>query len=215
MSARSRVLGAALALVGALALAVPVSGAAGAPTPSPTPSLDPDLPVSVQITEVAPSVLRPGEDLRVRATLRNDGDEAIERPGAALRISRFRISRARRPGRVGVRGDHGLGRTRQDATAPVEGPLLPGASVQVELVVLAADVDLLEGADTWGPRGLVVEALDGTRRVGIQRTFLLWLPSDDVPRTPCPCWCRWSARRRHPRLTVPARARPPSPGSTS
>ncbi|MDQ0372593.1 DUF6049 family protein [Cellulomonas humilata] len=184
MSARSRVLGAALALVGALALAVPVSGAAGAPTPSPTPSLDPDLPVSVQITEVAPSVLRPGEDLRVRATLRNDGDEAIERPGAALRISRFRISVRADLDAWTSAGTTGLGRTRQDATAPVAAPLLPGASVPVELVVPAADVDLLEGADTWGPRGLVVEALDGTARVGIQRTFLLWLPSDDVPQTP-------------------------------
>ena len=89
MSARSRVLGAALALVGALALAVPTSGAAVAPTPAP--SLDPDLPVTVLITEVAPSVLRPGEELRVRVTLRNDGDEAIERPAAALRINRFRM----------------------------------------------------------------------------------------------------------------------------
>ncbi|WP_157465455.1 DUF6049 family protein [Cellulomonas sp. Leaf395] len=181
-SRRRRVLSAALALVGAVALVVPVSGAAVTPTPAPSP--DPDLPVTVQITEVAPSVLRPGEDLHVKATLRNDGDEVIDEPSAALRISRFRISVRADLDAWTSAGTTGLSRMRRDATAPVAEPLQPGASVAVELVVLAADVDLLAGADTWGPRGLVVEALDGTTRVGIQRTFLLWLPTDDVPRTP-------------------------------
>ena len=53
----------------------------------------------------------------------------------------------------------------------------------VELVVPAAGIRLLAGPDTWGPRGLAVEALDGSRRVGLQRTFLLWQTTDDVPQT--------------------------------
>ncbi|KQR17190.1 hypothetical protein ASF78_07770 [Cellulomonas sp. Leaf334] len=179
-------LSAALALVGALALAVPVSGSAAATTPSPSPSpgADPDLPVTVQITEVAPSVLRPGENLQVRATLRNDGDETVERPAAALRINRFRpVSRAEMDTFASA-GTEGLSRTNRDVTTQVDGPLLPGGSVEVELEIPAAQVRLRDGADTWGPRGLVVEALDGSRRVGVQRTFLLWLPSEDVPQTP-------------------------------
>lgn len=183
-SRRRRVLSAALALVGALALAVPVGGAAATPTPSPSTSTDPALPVTVQITDVAPSVLRPGEDLHVRATLRNDGDEVIERPAAALRINRFRpVARAELDTWASA-GTTGLSGTRRDVTTQVDSPLLPGESVTVDLVVLAAQVRLRDGADTWGPRGLVVEALDGPSRVGIQRTFLLWLPSDDVPQTP-------------------------------
>lgn len=181
-SRRRRVLSAALALVGALALAVPVSGSAATPSPSPSP--DPDLPVTVEITEVAPSVLRPGEDLRVRATLRNDGDEVVERPAAALRINRFRpVSRAELDTWASA-GTEGLSGTRRDVTTPLDSPLLPGGSVAVELVIPAAQIRLRDGADTWGPRGLVLEALDGSRRVGVERSFLLWLPSDDVPQTP-------------------------------
>lgn len=178
MSARSlrrRVLCAALAVAGALAgLAVPASAA----------TADPDLPVSVQITSVAPSVLRPGEDLHVTAVLRNDGDDEIAQPTAALRLSRFRVSSRAEVEAWSSAGTEGLSRTSRVATAPVAAPLLPGASATVELVVPAAGVRLLDGADTWGPRGLVVEALDGTGRVGLQRTFLLWLTTDDVPQTP-------------------------------
>ena len=189
MSARSRrrrVLSAALALVGALALAVPVSGAAVAPTPSPSPA-DPDLPVSVQITEVAPSVLRPGEDLRVRATLRNDGDEAIDEARARLCGSAGSASVSRADLDAWASAGTSGAEPHEAATSPTPGrgsARCPARSVEVELVVPAADVGLLDGADTWGPRGLVVEALDGARRVGLQRTFLLWLPDDDVPRTP-------------------------------
>ncbi|GEK23103.1 hypothetical protein CXY01_36230 [Cellulomonas xylanilytica] len=140
--------------------------------------------MAVQVVDVAPRVLRPGEDLRVRATLRNDGDEVIERPGAALRISRFRVSSRDDVDAWASAGTSGLTRTSRDVTTRVDTPLPPGGTVTVELVVLAADMGLRDGADTWGPRGLAVEALDGSTRVGIQRTFLLWLPSDDVPRTP-------------------------------
>ncbi|MEZ0446386.1 DUF6049 family protein [Cellulomonas sp. ICMP 17802] len=178
MSARSlrrRVLCAALAVAGALAsVALPASAA----------TKEPDLPVSVQITSVSPSVLRPGEDLQVHAVLRNDGDTAIARPSAALRLSRFRVSSRAEVDAWAQGGASGLGRTSRVATAPVAAPLAPGASIAVDLVVPAAGIRLLDGADTWGPRGLVVEALDGSDRVGLQRTFLLWLTTDDVPQVP-------------------------------
>lgn len=178
MSARSlrrRVLCAALAVAGALAgLAVPAQAATD----------DPDLPVSVQITAVSPSVLQPGDDLHVTAVLRNDGDTEIAAPSAALRLSRFRIASRTEVEAWSSAGTVGLSRTSRVATAPVAAPLAPGASATVDLVVPAAGIRLLEGPDTWGPRGLVVEALDGSDRVGLQRTFLLWLTTDDVPQTP-------------------------------
>ncbi|WP_456825036.1 DUF6049 family protein [Cellulomonas sp. P5_E12] len=178
MSARSlrrRVLCAALAVAGALAgVAVPAQAATD----------DPDLPVSVEITAVSPSVLRPGDDLHVTAVLHNDGDTEIAAPSAALRLSRFRIASRTEVEAWSSAGTDGLSRTSRVATAPVVAPLAPGASATVDLVVPAAGIRLLEGPDTWGPRGLVVEALDGSDRVGLQRTFLLWLTTDDLPQTP-------------------------------
>ncbi|HWJ84585.1 MAG TPA: hypothetical protein VNR62_04105, partial [Cellulomonas sp.] len=57
-----RVLSATLALVAAV-LVVPALPAAAADDP---------FPVRVEITSIDPVVLRPGEDLTVRATLHND-----------------------------------------------------------------------------------------------------------------------------------------------
>ncbi len=64
-------------------------------------------------------------------------------------------------------------------------PLEIGQSVGVELVVPAANVQLSNLPDTWGPRGLSVEAMDGKTRVGLERTFALWL-TDDAEVSPTP-----------------------------
>ncbi|MFC4613412.1 DUF6049 family protein [Cellulomonas algicola] len=157
-------------------VAVPPAGATSTPSPSPTAT----WPVSVQVTRVTPAVLRPGDDLTVTATIRNDGAEAVTSPSAVLRISRVR-PHTRADLEAWVSG--GLSSRSTDAVAGIEGPLEPGASVQVDLTVPAADIRLADGADVWGPRGLVVDARAGSRVVGQQRTFLLWLPSDDVPAT--------------------------------
>ncbi|MDC7122876.1 DUF6049 family protein, partial [Cellulomonas fimi] len=155
---------------------VPPARATTTPTPSPTAT----WPVSVQITRVTPQVLRPGEDLTVTATVRNDGAEDVASPSAVLRISRIR-PHTRADLQTWASG--GLASGSAVATAPVDAPLAPGASAQVELTVPAEDVRLAGGADVWGPRGLTLDLRAGARVVGQQRTFLLWLPSDDVPAT--------------------------------
>ena len=155
------------------------AGPAVAATPSPSPSAD-ALPVTVTIQQVTPSVLRPGEDLTVSVTLRNDGATAITDPIVTLRLNRLRpTSRAeltswidRTSGLIGtwVAGVH-------------PGPLAPGAQVNADLTVPASAIGLGTASYTWGPRGLGVDVYDdGGDRAGWARTFALWLPSGTVPQ---------------------------------
>lgn len=166
----------ALAALSVLVVGPPPAGAATAPTPSPSAT----WPVSVQVTSVSPAVLRPGDDLTVTARLRNDGTEEVAAPSAVLRLSRIRLH-TRPDLQSWASGEMAAG-TRVASDTP-DGPLAPGASVEVTMTVGAQDVRLLEGADVWGPRGLTVDARAGSRVVGQQRTFLLWLPTEDVPTT--------------------------------
>lgn len=192
-------------LVGLLALLLAAPGAqaaTGSPSPRPTASEgsgasgtpsraaadddedDDALPVRVQVLEVAPAVLTPGQDLTVRARLTNDGPDEVEAPRAHLRIERIRpgtradlaawLDEPVAPGTGGRVGS-------RVAVAAASGPLAPGASVELDLTVAAGDVGLLDRPDVWGPRGLAVEAVDGARRAGLQRTFLLWATEGAIP----------------------------------
>ncbi len=163
------------------------------PTATRTPSGDEDededdertLPVRVQVLDVTPPVLRPGEDLTVRVLLTNTGEDEVAAPRAYVRIERIRPgtradlatwldqpSTAGGGGRVGSRA--------ASTTAP--DPLAPGAAVELTVTVPAADVGLLDRPDVWGPRGLAVEAADGSRRVGLERTFVLWATDGAIPQ---------------------------------
>lgn len=169
-----------LLAVGLALLAGVAVAPTGVATTSPSPAATTTWPISVQVTEVSPAVLRPGDDLTVTATLRNEGAEPVASPSAILRLSRNRLH-TRTDLQSWAAGKMAAG-TRV-ATDTVTGPLEPGDSVDVVLTVAAQDVRLLEGADVWGPRGISIDARAGTRLSGQQRTYLLWLPSDDVPAT--------------------------------
>ncbi len=168
MSARStvrRVLCVALALGAALAFAPP-AGAAGD-----------DLPVTVRIDQISPSVLRPGDSLTVRATVTNTSAEVLEKPTATLRLSPFRISdRDDLEAWTSATTCSSTSRCPSIATAALPQPLAVGQSATVELAVDPSKIPLLDLPDTWGPRGLSVEVTDGRTQVGLERTFLLWFP---------------------------------------
>ncbi|MCC2307906.1 DUF6049 family protein [Cellulomonas chengniuliangii] len=161
-----------VALLGVLAPVLPDGGTAHA-APA-----EGDLTVDVAVTAVQPQVLALDQDLTVTAVVHNASAEPIESPRATLRISRYRLASSERLSAWTESGP------RDDAGSPVttielEGPLAPGASAQVVLTVPSSSIGLLRSASAWGPRGLSVELSDGSRRVGLERTFLLWAPSDD------------------------------------
>lgn len=175
-------LGAGVLLSGTVGGALSAGPAAGA-TPSPSPSsTSKQLPVRVSVTDVAPQVLRPGDELVVRATLRNTGDRELAAPRATLRINRFLISTR-----------SGLDQWEQAGTTDPAGvsvqsvalgaPLAPGAQVDVELRVPTSALRLSPAPEAWGPRGLSVEVSDAGRRRGLDRTFALWFPTDQVTPT--------------------------------
>ncbi|MDM8085192.1 DUF6049 family protein [Cellulomonas cellasea] len=162
-----------LALAAVLLPTLPGAGGAAHAAPS-----EDGLAVDVSVTAVQPQVLTVDQDLTVKAVVRNTGDTTIEQPRATLRISRYRLASSERLAAwtSSAPGD--------DAGSPVqsidlEAPLEPGASAEVVLTVPAASVGLLRSASAWGPRGLSVELSDRSRRVGLERTFLLWSPSED------------------------------------
>ena len=177
-----------VALVALLGLAGAAPGATAAPglatTATPAPADGDALPVRVQITEISPTVLRPGQDLVVRARLTNTSDEEVGDPRALVHLERIR---------PGTRDDLQrwldeplTGRRVGSRVAQVtgEGPLAPGASVDLAVTVPADVVGLLDRPDTWGARGLSVQAVSGGQRVGLQRSFVLWATeNDDVPQT--------------------------------
>ncbi|GIG40897.1 DUF6049 family protein [Cellulomonas phragmiteti] len=173
-----------LALAGLAAPAasvVPGAVPASRTTPTPSPTAADASPVRVQITEVTPAVLRPGEDLVVRARLTNTTGDEIADPRAVVQLERIRPS-TRADLQTWLDEPVDSSRSgRSLATVPAEAPLAPGASVELEVTVPADAVGLLDRPDTWGARGLAVAATDGRRRVGLQRSFVLWATeSDDV-----------------------------------
>jgi hypothetical protein len=142
------------------------------------PSTD-DLPVSVSVTSMSPQVLLPGDALTVTATLTNDGTTAIEQPRASVRIYRYRMSSAEQ---IASWAGSGTGSPIGDvaATVRLDAPLEPGASTTVVITVDPDSIGLSRTADAWGPRGVTIDVGDGTRRVGVERTFLVWASDDEA-----------------------------------
>lgn len=163
-------------------LASIAGGAAAAPAPSPSGPAAGKLPVQVRVTDVSPQVLRPGEDLVVRAQIRNTGSRQLADPRAAVRLNRFLLANR------DALNEWERGRATDAAGTAVQSttlgaPLAPGAQADVEIRVPAAALRLAATPTGWGPRGMSVEVTDGGRRQGLDRTFALWLPTDQVPTT--------------------------------
>ncbi|MDM7855022.1 DUF6049 family protein [Cellulomonas alba] len=166
-----RAAGAVLALAAGLTLAA-------APAVAETDDGQPGL--TVEITNVAPAVLQPGDDLNVDATLHNDTDRPIDDPTATLLIRRFNFTQ-RADLATFAAGGHDDQLDAPTAQAGTGQPLAPGASVSVHLTVPAAQVGFIDTQDAWGPRGIAVEGSSLGSVLGIQRSFVLWLPTQAGP----------------------------------
>ncbi|WP_146898657.1 DUF6049 family protein [Cellulomonas aerilata] len=149
--------------------------------PEPTDEVDEDAPdVDVAVTEVSPQVLRPADELVVRATVRNTGDLELAEPRVRLRISRFLQSTRGSLEQWSEQALDDTAGTPVGVPLALDEPLAAGASVDVELRVPAADLRLSTADTAWGPRGISVEVTDAGRRQGIERTFVLWRPTEQV-----------------------------------
>ena len=145
-----------------------------------------ELPVVVEVTQIAPAILAPGQDLSLTVTLRNAGTAAVIEPRMIVHldrrpfISRSSLDRWREADLAA-----GVGSAVLDVDLP--GPLEPGASTTVPAVVPAASLGLRNQASSWGARGLAVEVVDradpARTRQGLARTFALWFPEQEVTAT--------------------------------
>lgn len=153
--------------------------AAGQPAAARAPAAPAAPMVAVQIDSVSPTVLEPGQDLTVTATLTNQTAKQLDGVFADLRLNRFRpVSRDDLEG--WVTGSSGAVGTWVVNTGSLSIP--PGGQTTVTLTLPASGVKLSTLAGSWGPRGLAVEAVMGGSQVGIQRTFLLWMLDQVVPQ---------------------------------
>lgn len=121
--------------------------AAFAGTATPAAAADPPNQVEVRITEVAPQVLRPGEDLTVRVALRNTGQTAVAEPTVALHldtgsfVSRTSLDRWRTAG-----PEDRVGTARAQETSDV--PLEPDGTRTLTLTLPADATGLGRAWDT-------------------------------------------------------------------
>lgn len=139
-----------------------------------------EAPVTVAISEITPQVLQPDQDLTITVTLRNDGEKEITSPRVSARIYRYRMTTREQVAEWTAAG-HGSPVGDVAATLTLDAPLAPGATTQVTITVPARSIGLLRSADAWGPRGLAVDVTDGATRVGIDRSYLIWSTTEDVP----------------------------------
>ncbi len=170
----------------AAVLAGLLGGVAGAPAAFGTTDDDGAPAAEVLITSITPRVLGPGEDLRIRGTLRNTGPTAITEPRVAVHlgntqfISRFSLDLWRSAG-----DQEALGPTVH--TVDLAAPLAPGASVPVDLLVPAGAIGLPTRLTSWGARGLAIQVTDRSApaagRLSVTRTFALWFPDQQVTAT--------------------------------
>lgn len=172
-----------LGLPAASALTSATLGPATIPAPMPNSAVAAaDLPVEVLVDAITPTVLAPGEDLRVRVTLRNNGADTIAEPQVRVSVATGGfISRS------------SLDTWRQaEPTAPVgqalttvdlSGPLRPGQETSVTVLVAEDAVPLANRNGSWGAYGMAVQVLDEDGVHGQARTFLLWYPPQEVTPT--------------------------------
>lgn len=154
--------------------------AVAAPADEPEPGRDvPEL--HVELTEISPAVLRPGEDLTIRGTVQNVSAEVVSNVSVELIMQRHALS-----SRTAVQAWHsGTSSSRIGTATPVvedlEEDLEPGASIPFRLTMPSGPT--FAESSPWGPRGIEVEA-SGVNGTGWARSLLLWFPEESPLAAP-------------------------------
>lgn len=136
--------------------------------------------VDVRIVSIAPQVLEPGEDLRVTVEVTNTTSAPVEDARAVLWLNRFRMGSR---DEVAAWADRGLDEPagQSEISVDLTEPLLPDAARTVTLTLPADQVHLTNLPGLWGARGMAVEVAARGERLGLERTYILWNPTDDQP----------------------------------
>ncbi|RPF26756.1 DUF6049 family protein [Georgenia muralis] len=141
--------------------------------------------LEVEITDVAPAVLRPDQPLRVTGTIVNDTAEDVTAPVVRLRVqrttpvSRSALERWLQPGT--------LSSTVVVAREELPAELPAGATATFSVEIEPATLPLLASHASWGPRGIeasVHDASGTTSLEGADRSYLLWEPDLDLTAMP-------------------------------
>lgn len=129
--------------------------------------------VAVVITAITPTVLTPGAELTVSATITNTTDQPLEGAVARLRVTQLPMQTRSQvwtwsdndPTTPGLAGS---------IMVPIEltTPIAPGASQALTFVLPPDSIN--RGQRYWGPHALAVEVILGNVRIGIARSFTLW-----------------------------------------
>ncbi|MDD9205506.1 DUF6049 family protein, partial [Georgenia sp. 10Sc9-8] len=134
----------------------------------------------VEITEISPAVLRPGDDLTVRGTVANPSDDDV--PTAEMRL-RMQYSTPISRSMLDRWLDPASGSATHLLAEEEVGVVPAGASRAFAVTLPADELPLSESAAAWGPRGIEVEVIDGDRRTGTDRSFAVWYPDVAVEPT--------------------------------
>lgn len=131
--------------------------------------------LDVQITDITPTVLRPGDDWVIRGTVTNTGTEELSDPVIRLRFQTYVPSSRTALAAWNVSGDSLV--TTVLVAQPLGSDLRPGQQRSYQITIPPEESPFYPGA-AWGPRGIAVEATSGEVQ-DAQRTTVLWYPDTE------------------------------------
>ncbi|WP_169579575.1 DUF6049 family protein [Ruania albidiflava] len=136
--------------------------------------------MDVQITDMTPAVLRPGDDWVIRGTVTNTGSEELSDPVLRLRFQTYVPSTRSALAAWNVSGDSLI--TVVLAAQQLGTDLRPGEQHSYEITLTAEESPFYPGA-AWGPRGIAIEATSGDVQAA-ERTTVLWYPDEQQVTAP-------------------------------
>ena len=136
--------------------------------------------MEVQITDITPTVLRPGDDWVIRGTVTNTGSEKLTDPVLRLRFQTYVPSTRSALAAWNVSGDSLV--TTVLLAQQLGTDLRPGQQHSFEMTISPEESPFYAGA-AWGPRGIAIEATSGQVQAS-QRTTVLWYPEEQQVGAP-------------------------------
>lgn len=130
--------------------------------------------VRVQITQITPSVLRPGDDLTIRGIVHNDSEETIE--NAIVRMVMQKHTPATATAMTAWLDGTNSANTTVLTAEELDAEIDPGSSVPFTISI-PTEASPFDELSAWGPRGFEVVVSTPQIRAA-DRNMLLWFPEE-------------------------------------